>query len=392
MRNGRKLEQHVAVFGESGSGKTVMVSSFYGAAQEPQNIEANRFHVIAENPSQGTQLSQNYLGMKNSAKAPSATRFAATSYPFIVRLREDAGSKRAKGKPFDALRLVWHDYPGEWFEQDVSGPEEAQRRVEAFRALLSSDVALLLVDAQRLLENEGEEERYLKSLFTNVRNQLLLLRDDLLPDGKPLVTFPRIWMLALSKADLVPDMDVFAFRDLVLEKAGADIVALRDVIASLVDSDEALSVGEDFVVLSSAKFEAGRIEVARRVGVDLVLPLAAVLPLQRHVRWAQAAQVSRKVAAELMSGAELVAAALGVVGGIATALLSRQNKLFGVLGAILGRLGPGVNDAAKLGGTKLAEAHARAVRKHDNLAAALLGFEMELARGERERVLVRSLR
>ncbi len=28
------LEQHIAVFGESGSGKTVLVSSFYGAAQD----------------------------------------------------------------------------------------------------------------------------------------------------------------------------------------------------------------------------------------------------------------------------------------------------------------------------------------------------------------------
>ena len=33
------LEQHIAVFGESGSGKTVLVSSFYGATQEPEFLE-----------------------------------------------------------------------------------------------------------------------------------------------------------------------------------------------------------------------------------------------------------------------------------------------------------------------------------------------------------------
>ncbi len=74
----------------------------------------------------------------------------------------------------------WHDYPGEWFEQDVSGPEEARRRVDAFEALLGSDVALLLVDGQRLVENSGREQGYLKSLLSNFRNGLLSLKGDLL--------------------------------------------------------------------------------------------------------------------------------------------------------------------------------------------------------------------
>ena len=54
------------------------------------------------------------------------------------------------------------------------------RRVDTFRSLLRSDVALLLVDGQKLLDNKGEEERYLKSLLTNFRQGLLRLKDDLL--------------------------------------------------------------------------------------------------------------------------------------------------------------------------------------------------------------------
>jgi ABC-type glutathione transport system ATPase component len=34
MPSNRVLEQHIAVFGESGSGKTVMLSSFYESEQE----------------------------------------------------------------------------------------------------------------------------------------------------------------------------------------------------------------------------------------------------------------------------------------------------------------------------------------------------------------------
>jgi len=148
MPSNKVLEQHIAVFGESGSGKTVMLSSFYGSEQEPQNIKKGAFNLVAENAGQGTHLHQNYLGMKNSARVPDATKFAATSYRFLLKFKGESEAKPLKAKPFDALRLVWHDYPGEWFEQDVSGPEEARRRVETFRELLGSHVALLLVDGQ----------------------------------------------------------------------------------------------------------------------------------------------------------------------------------------------------------------------------------------------------
>ncbi len=212
MQISRALEQHIAVFGESGSGKTVMLSSFYGATQEPQYLQNSLFHVLADDLGQGARLHRNYLGMRDSARLPLPTRFSATSYSFSVKLKEEADSKSTRTKPFEALRLVWHDYPGEWFEEAVSGPEEAQRRVDAFRSLLGSDVALLMVDGQRLLDNAGAEELYLKSLLANFRNGLLSLKEDLLEDGKPLVEFPRIWIIALSKSDLLPGLNVFQFR------------------------------------------------------------------------------------------------------------------------------------------------------------------------------------
>ena len=94
----------------------------------------------------------------------------------------------------------------------------------------------------------------------------------MLDDGRPLARFPRIWILALSKADLLPDLDVFGFRDLIVSKAAADLGELRRVLEGLVDSPSALTVGEDYVRLSSAKFEPNRIEVAERIGLDLILP------------------------------------------------------------------------------------------------------------------------
>lgn len=385
------LEQHIAVFGESGSGKTVMLSSFYGSEQEPQNIKRGTFNLVAENPSQGTHLHQNYLGMKKSSVLPEPNRFAATSYRFLLRLKGTAEAKPLKAKPFDALRLVWHDYPGEWFEQDVSGPEEARRRVDTFRALLSSNVALLLVDGQKLLDNAGTEELYTKSLLSNFRNSLVLLRDDLLGDDEKLVTFPRIWVIALSKADLLPQMDVHDFKELVIEKAGAELMELRSVLGDLIESDAALSVGEDFVRISSAKFTPDSIEVTKRVGIDLILPMASVLPFERHLRWAQAAKLSKKVAIELIGGAEVLAAAVGKVSGVVAFLLRKKGKVVGGAGLALSKMAPHLEELAKLASAKLEESDAAATTKQENLAATLMAFQQALDEGETKAILARSI-
>lgn len=48
MRASRILEQHIAVFGESGSGKTVMLSSFFGTFQGPWYGKDNPFRLLAD--------------------------------------------------------------------------------------------------------------------------------------------------------------------------------------------------------------------------------------------------------------------------------------------------------------------------------------------------------
>jgi hypothetical protein len=155
-------EQNLAVFGESGSGKTVLLSSFYGASQEPSFLAESLYRVLADDTGQGTRLRQNYLRMRNRAEAPEASRFTATPYSFTLKLKDPGDGKAAKAKPFDALRLVWHDYPGEWFTEEPSSTGEAARRVGTFTRLLKSDVALVLIDGQKLLDHAGEEEKYLK--------------------------------------------------------------------------------------------------------------------------------------------------------------------------------------------------------------------------------------
>lgn len=351
------IEQHIAVFGESGSGKTVLLSSFYGGAQEPAFREESLFGIVADDSGQGTRLHQNYLGMRDAARRPSTTRFSSTSYAFSFRRRDKPPSVAGKKKLPGDLRLVWHDYPGDWFSEEPSSAEEAERRVDTFRSLLTSDVALILVDGQRLAENEGEEERYLKALFSNVRNGISRLEDDLLSGRKPFSRFPRIWIVALSKADLMPDLNVVQFRDLVIGKAGGELSDLRRALQGLIQIPEALSVGEDFVLLSSAKFQPQRIRVDERIGLNLLLPIAAVLPFMRHERWARGLEKGGEVATILSRRANDFAAFIG----------SRSN-LPGPLGAVVNLIAqPAAEIAAKLAVETIDDLHRSAVSKHLSL-------------------------
>lgn len=379
MKPPKVLEQSIAVFGESGSGKTVLLSSFYGAHQEAEFDKTSLYNLRADDTGQGIRLHKNYLGMRNADKRPPSNKFSATRYAFSAHFK----GVSKKPAPVDALRLVWHDYPGEWFEETPATPEEKSRRLDAFKALLGADIAFVLVDGQRLLDEQGEEERYLKLLFTNLRNGLLSLKDGLLGDGERLTDFPRIWVLALSKADLLPGTDVYAFRDLVIEKAGEDLDALRRAVGELVEATEALSLGEDFVLLSSARFDAERIRVLDRVGVDLIHPMAAILPLETHAKWAALKSLPAKVGDVLLDN----------VAGVAGLLAGKKVPLPGPVGVLVGLFGPkAAKAAADLAGGKLKDVHAIALQKNEYAAATLAAFKMALERAERHKVLLRSVK
>lgn len=202
--------------------------------------------------------------------------------------------------------------------------------------------------------------------------------------------FPRIWVLALSKSDLLPEMNVFTFRDLLIEKVSSEIGELRSVIAGLVQGSEALSVGEDFMLLSSARFDAKKIEVTQRVGLELILPVAAVLPLNRHLKWAQARHNRGVVAEHLMGGLESLAGALGGIGALVAALGGGKSKLIASIGLLLTHFGSSLSSLAKAGSDKVKQANVVAAAKQKSLRVAFAGFEKDLEKGEEEQILLRS--
>ena len=377
MREKKIYEQEIALFGESGSGKTVLISAFYGAAQEPQFLKENRFHLVADDLGQGNRLYKNYLGMRDDTVLPAATVLKAHDYSFSLKMKRPTSGQRSK--THTDLRLVWHDYPGSWFEWSVDSAAEEERRIEAFRNLIGSDVALVLVDSQKLIDNKGQEDKYLKSLLTNFRNGLLSIKDEILDSGKPLTMFPRIWVLALSKADLLPEMDAYKFRDLMVREAGDEIVDLKSALAEFVNEPAALSVGEDFTLLSSAKFGEDKIELDQNIGRDLILPIASVLPLQRQLQWSKNKSISAKFAETLLRDAikfsKLIPGPAGKIGMLVD-LISKNSS-------------DTAEELLEMTGQKLAEVNGKFAQEQEFMAETITSFMIDLDEAEENNVLLR---
>ncbi|WP_204138053.1 GTPase domain-containing protein [Halomicronema sp. CCY15110] len=276
FRPRKKIEQHIAVFGESGSGKTTLLNTFYGWHKEPAFKQNVGYSLLAEDANQGLRLSNGYLKMKESL-LPETTRYQYHSFKFTITVKD---LERPAGS------IVWHDYPGEWWTENKK-EVEARRKLEAFRSLLESDIAFFLCDGQSL-KNEGG--KYIRRLFGSFRDELERQKNAVLSDQKKLTTFPRIWVICLSKSDLFPDKDVYWFKDEVHRAAADEIIELKSVLGEILNGDQYQSIGEDFLLLSSAKFnpETGKIvDLKQNIGIDLIPPISIILPIKRALLWAR---------------------------------------------------------------------------------------------------------
>ena len=149
------------------------------------------------------------------------------------------------------------------------------------------------------------------------------------------------------------------------------------------------------MLLSSAKFElssAGpepvEIDVTKRVGIDLILPVASLLPLERRVQWQEKIKIPMKVLDTLADDAETLAAVL--IGGKGLGVDKVVAKLPKV-GPLASKAAiPALIAAVKMAGSQLRQINEQARENHDYLTATLTQFKLDLDQGETDRLLIRS--
>lgn len=350
FRSRKVIEQHIAVFGESGSGKTMLVSSFYGWHQEASFKQKHSYSLIASDTTQSHTLLSRYLNMKEG-NLPAQTTFKSQSYQFSLKvkgLKESAGS------------LVWHDYPGEWWTEDIADSQENGRKTEAFRSLLQSDVALFLCDGYSL-KNEGG--RYLRKLFLNFRVELERQLEQVRKDRQKLNLFPRVWIICLSKADLFPDKDVYWFRDQIVASASDDIRQLRELFEENLPEGSFQSIGRDFLLLSSAEIdpETGNIiNPDHHIGLDLIPPISIILPIQRALTWLKVKERGQATVHRILESFRL--------------LTFNWLKYFPIVGGVFNL----ANDETKSLSEKLKELENRSRERGDSVQAIIAVFRANL--------------
>ena len=297
---GRALayEQHIAFFGEEGSGKTTLLNVFYGKQQEFKFIRENGYSLLAEDSGQGKTLLDGYNQLKDAGSL-NATRLYSQSYSFLVK---PAFEPKRKG----VLKIVWHDYPGEWLSgRNKPSAAEDQRKIETFRALIKSDVAFILIDGQRLKEQGGG---YIKSVFSQLKDELIRLKDRMAND-LPLKYFPRVWTICLSKADLFAEWKISDFKGEVLKFASDEIESLRVVLGQFVKHPEKMDFPSSYLLLSSAKYDPNTLKLVdwgETVGVDCIAPISILAPILSVIKWANVKEVgSGTVRSVLRVGADL---------------------------------------------------------------------------------------
>ncbi|MNR82478.1 hypothetical protein D3C72_132370 [compost metagenome] len=255
--NQSPLRLNIAVVGASQSGKTTLISSFYGHQCTNAFESEHGYQLMIRDSTQGDRLLANYYGMRDNGRFPAASSFF-DEYVFDVEVQGKAADQ--------GLELHWFDYPGAFWSTNFDGADLDV--LKHLKTLLQAHVGFLLIDGKAYLEGGGN---YLNSYFSQFRDYVRRVLSRLEAMGEPVSEFPRIWVLAMTKADLFgPD---FTAHKLSQEIENVAATSLRDLGTVIGSKDGGL--GKRVMLLSSVQSEDGRkVTSTSSYGLDLMAPLA----------------------------------------------------------------------------------------------------------------------
>jgi len=249
-------EIRIALFGQSGSGQTTFLASYYGNQQRNSFETTKGYSLEADDISIGNQLLSKYYKMEDGSFPLGTQDFS--EFKFNLKIT---------GIPKPGLQVVWYDYPGGWWEKSSSDESEEEIRKQALKKILTCHIGIIMLDGGKYIKNGAS---YIRTLFDSFKNEIRRLKESIGSVSlNEELTLPNQWMIVISKADLLP-----------IEKT-AQIIG-REIIKDATDQLKGIAgvVGSknfshQFLLISSASAEGSKVVDAHKfIGLQLVAPLS----------------------------------------------------------------------------------------------------------------------
>ena len=347
----------LAVFGQSGAGKTVFFASYYGSQHSQIFETTSGYHLEAQSKTQGNTLLGRYNRL-SAGKFPDATD-VLTKYAFDIKIGQ---------LPSPGMTISWLDYPGGWWERVPTTSVEKNERDSAVKELLSSHAILLFLDGEKLRDNQS---LYLQRIL---HDYSIMIKDikKRLSGGRDFVeSIPHTVILAVTKADLLPiSTNAKAVSDAILAEAENEV----NLIARELGSAAKPAPFPTHVMLLSSVHSPDKasVDVSRSVGLDLIAPICLAAILDETARRAG----KKGWAGYLGSFLSSIASFVHLVDKLDDFLPKRYQVLTIILKALP------LEKLARAGADELERVHSEAVQRFDAVTATAAAMSLILARAK----------
>ena len=252
-----KNELRIAFFGESGAGKTTLVSSYFGNLQHNDFIDKNNYFIQADSISIGNKLLEKFYNIE--AKTFPLGTDESFEYKFNFKVKSLLNET--------PVQISWLDYPGKWWQTDPKDETEAIERKKAIYSLLQSHVGFIFIDSEKYII---DGINYVKRLFNHFTNEIKRIQSQINMGGETLVIedFPKEWIIAFTKSDVLEEKNAKQISKKILRNCLGEI----DALGKQLNTD---NIGHRLLLLSSVEAKDGMIiEPKNNFGLDLIAPLA----------------------------------------------------------------------------------------------------------------------
>lgn len=256
-----KEEIRLALFGESGSGKSTFISSFYGNLESHAYLEKYGYKILCADKKKKAELESKFYNMRDHFQFPKGTD-RVSCYEFDFATLKNANTN---------FKIRWNDYPGGWWSQSYQGISDDAIRQEALKDLLFSHVGVMLLDGAKLTKDGPD---YIKKTFNTFYSGFKSITSEL---SKKKISenggLPAIWIISVSKSDLLdPEISAKSIRETIVKYALDDLNQLQDLVGD--------HFGENIILCSAAKAEGQKIiSVYEWEGLQLFAPVALIATL-----------------------------------------------------------------------------------------------------------------